>query len=99
MKQEKLKQLTDIRNRSSHGIKWVGIAEIFIRIFQYASTIVLARILSPNDFGIIAIALVFTQLAYVLFDFGFNTALIQKKDVKEIHYSTTFFIKLTLGRK
>ena len=50
----------------------------------------LARLLVPKDFGIINIALVFTQLAYVVFDLGLNSALIQKKQIDESHYRTAF---------
>ncbi len=92
MPSQKKESYQDIQDKSSKGIKWVGIAELFIRFFQYGTTIVLARILSPEDFGVIGIALIFTQLAYVLFDFGFSSALIQKKDIREEHYSTTFLI-------
>ncbi|KAA3613221.1 MAG: lipopolysaccharide biosynthesis protein [Calditrichaeota bacterium] len=94
MPTQKKENYQDIQDKSSKGIKWVGIAEIFIRFFQYGTTIVLARILTPEDFGVIGIALIFTQLAYVLFDFGFSSALIQKKDIRETHYSTTFLIYL-----
>ena len=87
----------EIRKKSFRGIKWVGIAEIFIRAFQFVTTVVLARILLPEDFGIIGVALIFTQLGYVLFDFGISSALIQKKDVKPIHYSSSFILYLILS--
>lgn len=83
-----------IQQKSSRGIKWQGLAELFIRFFQFAVTIVLARLLLPQDFGLINVALIFTQLAYVLFDLGFSSALIQKKEVTEAHYSTTFTLYL-----
>ncbi len=84
----------ELKNKSSKGIKWVGIAEIFIRVFQYGTTIILAWLLTPRDFGLIGIAFIFTQLAYVLFDFGFSSALIQRKDISKVHYSTTFVLYL-----
>ncbi len=90
MPDQKENNFQEIQNKSSKGIKWVGISEIFIRIFQYGTTIVLARILSPDDFGLVGITLVFTQLAHVLFDFGFSSALIQKKEIRPAHFSTTF---------
>ncbi|MCD4693547.1 MAG: oligosaccharide flippase family protein, partial [Calditrichales bacterium] len=91
---EEFNQYQDIKYKSSKGIKWLGIAELFIRLFQFSATIILARLLMPQDFGVISIALIFTQLAYVLFDFGFSSALIQKKDITEKHYSTIFFVYL-----
>jgi len=89
--------ITEIRRKSSKGIKWQTFSEIFIRIFQFTTTIVLARLLLPDDFGLISVALIFTQLAFVVFDFGFSAALIQKKRVENIHYSTTFSVYLLLA--
>ena len=60
-------------------------------------SIVLARILVPEDFGQIAIMNVFINLSQVIVDGGFTTALIQRKDVTERDYSTVFFINLGLA--
>ncbi len=86
----------DIQKKSGQGIKWVGFIELFTRIIQYITTIVLARLLTPEDFGVIGIALVFTQLAMVLFDFGFSSALIQKKELRRGHLTTAFSLYLLL---
>ena len=64
------------------------------RIIQYGVTLLLAHLLAAADFGIWAVLLLFTQLAYVLFDFGFSSALIQHKAVEARHYNTTFLIYL-----
>lgn len=90
-------ELSTLRRESSKGIKWQTASEIFIRIFQFLTTIVLARLLMPEHFGLIAIALIFSQLAFVIFDFGFSAALIQKKELQAIHYSTTFVVYLILA--
>ena len=60
-------------------------------------TIILARLLLPADFGVIAIIVVFIELANVIIDGGFNTALIQKKDADDIDFSTILFFSLTLA--
>ena len=86
-----------VRADSSRGIKWVGIAEVFIRGTQFLTTVVLARILMPADFGVIGIALLFTQLSFVLFDFGMSSALVQKKDVEPRHYATVFLVYVALS--
>lgn len=80
----------DVQQKSSRSIKWVGIAELFIRIVQFGTSIALARLLFPQDFGLMSIVLVFLQMAYVLFDFGFSSALIQKKTITRQHITTTF---------
>ena len=51
---------------------------------QFIVQIILARLLSPEEYGIIAIVMVFILLANVFVESGFNTALIQKKDADEV---------------
>ena len=60
-------------------------------------TIILARLLSPSDYGIIAMLSIFIALSNAIIDSGFSNALIQKKDVSESDYSTVFFINIILG--
>lgn len=91
------KDISDIRQKSSKGIKWQTFSEILIRLFQLLTTIILARLLMPEDFGLITIALIFSQLAFVIFDFGFSAALIQKKETTRIHFTTTFVVYLALA--
>ena len=84
----------EIQRKSARGIKWQGMAEIFMRLLQFMVTIVLARLLMPKDFGLISVALIFTQLAFAIFDLGFSAALVQKKEVQEKHLSTTFVVNI-----
>jgi O-antigen/teichoic acid export membrane protein len=60
-------------------------------------SIVLARLLPPEEFGQIAIMNVFINLSQVIIEGGFTTALIQRKDVTERDYSTVFFINIALA--
>lgn len=60
-------------------------------------SIVLARMLAPEEFGQIAIMTVFINLSQVIVEGGFTTALIQRKDVTERDYSTVFFINIALA--
>lgn len=64
---------------------------------QFIVQIVLARILSPNDYGIIALLTIFIALANVFIQSGFNTALIQNKDVKEEDFSSVLYISLVVA--
>lgn len=61
---------------------------------QFIVQIVLARLLSPDDFGTVAIVMVVIQLAQVFVQSGFNTALIQKKDADELDFSSVFYLSL-----
>lgn len=59
--------------------------------------LVLARLLSPKDFGIVAILTVFINIAQVFVQSGFSTSLIQKKKVTETDYSSVFYISFLIS--
>lgn len=59
-------------------------------------SIVLARLLSPEDYGTIALVTVFTTILQVFVDSGLGTSLVQKKDVDELDYSSVFYFNLML---
>ena len=61
---------------------------------QFIVSIVLARLLMPEQYGIIAIVMVFISLARVFVQSGFNTALIQKNDADEVDFSSVLYLSL-----
>lgn len=64
---------------------------------QFIVQIVLARLLLPEDYGIIALVLVFIAIANVFVQSGLNTALIQKKDADETDFSSVFYLSLFIA--
>ena len=64
---------------------------------QFVVQIILARLLEPEQYGVISIIAVFIALANVFVQSGFNTALIQKKDVNETDYSSVFYLSLGIA--
>ncbi|MFR3567545.1 MAG: lipopolysaccharide biosynthesis protein [Paraclostridium sordellii] len=61
---------------------------------QFVIQILLARLLTPQDYGSIAIISIFITIANVFVQSGFNTALIQKKDTDELDYSSVFYLSM-----
>ncbi len=61
---------------------------------QFIVQIVLARLLIPEDYGVIALVTIFIIIANVFVQSGFNTALIQKKDANESDFSSVFYLSL-----
>ena len=59
-------------------------------------SIVLARILNPNDFGTVSLVMVFTTIMQVFVDSGLGTALIQKKDADELDFSSVFYFNFAV---
>ncbi|MBQ2901197.1 MAG: lipopolysaccharide biosynthesis protein [Agathobacter sp.] len=64
---------------------------------QFVLQIVLARLLGPDCYGVLSILLIFTALANVFVQTGFNTSLIQNKDVTEEDYSSVFWTSLVIA--
>ena len=64
---------------------------------QFFVQIILARLLVPEQFGTIALVMVFISLAQVFVQSGFNTALIQKKDADEIDFCSVFYLSLVVA--
>ncbi|WP_372995831.1 lipopolysaccharide biosynthesis protein [Lutispora sp.] len=61
---------------------------------QFIVQLVLARILLPEDYGLIALVAIFITISAVFVQSGFNTALIQKKDADEVDFSSVFYLSL-----
>lgn len=76
---------------------WNILERFSTQIVSFIISIILARILSPNEYGIIAIILIFINIANVIIDGGLNTALIQKKNADQTDFSTIFWFCLLLS--
>lgn len=64
---------------------------------QFIVQIILARLLAPSDYGLIALIVIFITIANVFVQSGLNTALIQKKDATEVDFSSVFYLSLLLA--
>lgn len=75
---------------------WKLLERSGVQIISFVVSIILARLLEPSEYGIIAIITIFINLANVIIDGGFNTALIQKKNVDDVDFSTILYFSLAL---
>lgn len=78
----------------SSGI-WSGVEKLGSQFVQFAVGIILARLLLPEQFGLIAILMVFIGISQVVIGSGFSVALIQKEKITEEDCSTVFFFNIT----
>jgi O-antigen/teichoic acid export membrane protein len=86
-----------LTHRAAHAAWWSAL-EIAARYgVQFAVMVLLARLLAPSDFGLIAMLLVFTTIAALLVDAGFGTALVQKQDTSDDDETTVFATGLALS--
>lgn len=79
------------------ALLWKLLERFGVQGTQFVLQIVLARLLSPDHYGILTIMIVFTSLANVFIQTGFNTALIQNKDVTDEDYSSVLWITLGIA--
>ena len=79
------------------GMVWSFLREGVSEILLFPASMVLARLLTPREFGVAAAAAFFIQLAGRLFEFGFNATLIRAKVVEPIQLSTVFVTQLVVG--
>lgn len=87
----------NLRLKATGGMAWVGIERFGTQIVQFLTEIVIARKLSPADYGVIAMLAIFMAIAQSLIDSGFANALIQKKNRTDADYSTVFYFNLFLS--
>ncbi len=85
------------RSEAIWSFIWKLLERCSVQVVQFVITIVLARLLMPSEYGVIALIMVFINIASVIVDGGFNTALIQKKDADNIDFSTIFFFGLIMS--
>ena len=76
------------------ALMWKLLERFGVQGVQFVLQIILARLLLPEHYGVLSIMLIFTTLANVFVQNGFNTALIQNPDVTEEDYSSVFWISL-----
>lgn len=85
------------RNKSFLDLFWSFADNILQQLINFVIGIILARILLPQEFGLVGIITVFITLSNVFVDGGFSAALINKKEVKNIDYNTVFYTNLGIS--
>ena len=87
----------DLKQKAVSGMIWTAIQKFSKLGIRFISGIILARLLTPYDYGCIGMLSVFIALSEVFVDCGFGTALIQKKRPTQVDYSTIFYFNVVLS--
>jgi teichuronic acid exporter len=86
-----------IKSKAITASMWAVISKFSLLFTQFIIGIILARLLKPSDFGLIALTTVFITISGAVTDGGFETALIQKKELSSIQINTAFYLNIILG--
>ena len=86
-----------LNKATNNNVKWSFIESISLKVVGFVLSIILARLLLPSDFGILAIVNVFYLLTTLFIDGGLREAIIQKKDADENDFSTVFWLNILVS--
>lgn len=86
-----------LKAQSAKGFAWDFSGNLLRQGSTFIISIFLARILTPTEFGLIGMAMVFITVSQVFIDVGFASALIQRQDNTNLTYSSIFYLNLVLG--
>ena len=86
-----------LKNKTVKGVAWSGIDNVVKAGVTFIVSIVLARLLTPDDYGLIGIIAIFTAVCQSFIHAGFSSALIRKKDATDDDYNTVFIVNLSVS--
>ena len=87
----------NLRRQAISGVSWSGAAIVCRTGLQLIVFIILARILSPREFGLMGMLIVFVNFAALFSELGFASALVQRKEIEERHRSSIFWLNIMIG--
>jgi O-antigen/teichoic acid export membrane protein len=87
----------ELRDKTVSGVKWSAIGRFSTQGIGFLIGLILARLLSPADYGVVGMAGIFFAIAQTFIDSGFGSALIRKNDCTDADYSTAFYFNAVVG--
>lgn len=87
----------DLRNQTIKGLQWKTIGQFGRQISTLLITILLLRLLQPDDFGLLALVILIINLGNLLIEFGLSAVLIQKRELSQAEKDTVFWFCFSTG--
>lgn len=85
------------QNKAIKGVLWSAIERFSVQGIQFILSIIIARLVMPSEYGLIAMLTIFLAIAQCFIDSGFGNALIQKQNRTETDYSTVFYFNIVVA--
>ena len=86
-----------LKNKTVKGVFWSAVERFSVAGISFLFGLVLARLLSPSDYGVIAMLNIFMAISQTFIDSGFSSALIRKPDRTETDNATAFYFNIVVG--
>jgi PST family polysaccharide transporter len=86
-----------LKKSTATGVKWSSVSQIGRQMMQIATLILLARLLSPKDFGLVGMATVFTGFLAIFKDLGTSAAIIQREETSDRLLHSIFWVNVGFG--
>ena len=86
-----------LRDNAVKGVVWTGIGTVGAGLLNFILTMILARVLSPSDYGLLELLAIFTVLSECFIDSGFSQAVIRDQHATQTDLSSVFFFNLTIS--
>lgn len=87
----------ELKKKALKGVFWSSIDKAGVKAVSFIVSIVIARILSPSDYGVIGMILVFITIANIFIDSGMSQALVQRKNRTPSDLATAFYFNLVVA--
>jgi O-antigen/teichoic acid export membrane protein len=87
----------NIKEKAINSIKWTTIAEVFTRLLQPLTAIILARLLSPQEFGVVGVAIIVISFSQIFWEAGLGKTIIQADKDISITATVTFWTNVILS--
>lgn len=86
-----------LKQKTVKGVAWTSLDQVATLGFGFVIGVILARLLSPSDYGLLAMIAVFNAVAFAFINSGFGNALVRKPDLTENDNSTAFYFNIIAG--
>ena len=86
----------ELKQKVFKGTIWLTVEKFYSQAVEFVLGMVLARLLTPSDYGTVALTTIFFVVARTLADCGLGQSLIQKKDADDLDFNSVFYASLAL---
>ena len=89
--------MSSLKDKTVAGVIWSAVDRFSAQGIQFVFSILIARLLVPEDYGVIAMLNVFLAVSQTFIDSGFGSALVRKCDRSEVDFSTVFYFNIAVA--